>query len=227
MGDFDAWCARGRAAVRDSRFADAEAAYRAAIGVAPASLKARLELSVVLRRCRKPADAEAVLAEALAIDPSLSDRPVRAGGGPLRAGEIRRGGPRIRRCGAPTSRLRAGAPQPGAVPRAPGTVRGGRGRLSGGPAAAAQRSRGAGQSRHRPAPATPRGDAETVYREAIGSTADPALGHAELGRVLFEQRRYADAAAAFRAAILLRPQDARSTCGWVSPSSVRASSRKR
>src|SRR5262245_30466580 len=69
MGGFEAWCARSRSAVLSGPFQEAETAYRAAIGLNPQDLKAHLELSVVLRRCRKPAEAESVLRTALELDP--------------------------------------------------------------------------------------------------------------------------------------------------------------
>ena len=54
MGEFEVRCARGRAALRKGRFAEAVKAYRAAIDADPQSLKARVDLSIALRRCRKP-----------------------------------------------------------------------------------------------------------------------------------------------------------------------------
>jgi cytochrome c-type biogenesis protein CcmH/NrfG len=68
--DFDTWCARGRACARAGRFDDAAGAYRSALRAAPDSVKARIDLSVALRRLRKPAEAEAILAEALEISPA-------------------------------------------------------------------------------------------------------------------------------------------------------------
>ena len=60
MRDFDGWCERARAWLRQGRYREAELAYREAIGLRPDDVKLRLDLALVLRRQRRSADAEAV-----------------------------------------------------------------------------------------------------------------------------------------------------------------------
>ena len=50
MSDFAAWYARARVALHGGRFLDAETALREALNLRPDDVKARLDLSLVLRR---------------------------------------------------------------------------------------------------------------------------------------------------------------------------------
>ena len=66
MARGDVLCARALAAARLGRFPEAEAAYREVLGAAPAHFNALLGLGLVLRRQRRPAEAEAVFRAAIA-----------------------------------------------------------------------------------------------------------------------------------------------------------------
>src|SRR5712691_7408599 len=72
MKDFDGWCERARAWLRQGRYREAELAYREAIGLRPDDVKLRLDLALVLRRQRRSADAEAILRDVVALRPDLA-----------------------------------------------------------------------------------------------------------------------------------------------------------
>src|SRR2546426_4422053 len=64
---------RARRWASQGRYDDAEAAYREALRLAPDDVRARLGLGLCLRRQRRPADAEAVLREAVLLQPGRSE----------------------------------------------------------------------------------------------------------------------------------------------------------
>src|SRR2546430_14304936 len=65
------------------RYGEAEAAYREALRMAPDDVRARLGLGLCLRRQRRPADAEAVLREAVLLQPGSASIHAELGGAPL------------------------------------------------------------------------------------------------------------------------------------------------
>ena len=72
MARADSLCARALAAARRGRFAEAEAALRDALRLRPEDPVGRANLATVLRRQRRPADAEVIQREALAEAPAAA-----------------------------------------------------------------------------------------------------------------------------------------------------------
>jgi Flp pilus assembly protein TadD len=68
-------CARAQRWASRGRYGDAEAAYREALRLVQDDVRARLGLGLCLRFQRRPADAEAILREAVRLQPGTAPVP--------------------------------------------------------------------------------------------------------------------------------------------------------
>ena len=72
MNDFHRWCDQARARVIGGRFSEAETAFREALRRRPDDARVSAELAAVLRRLRRPAEAEMLLRGALERAPTIA-----------------------------------------------------------------------------------------------------------------------------------------------------------
>ncbi len=198
---------RGRALARRGLYAEAEAAFRDALAVAP-DLTIYLDLATVLRRQRRAADAEVVLRAAVAANPAAASAHPELGGVLFElhryedAVAVFSDAVRLRPDFARAwFTLGLAHERRGDFPNAEAALREAL-RLK--PSDDVIRTNlGTVLRRQRRTP-----EAEALHRDGLRAAPTPA-SLMELGRALFEQRRWDEAAERFRAVIALAPRDAR------------------